>query len=149
MLPWPALQGGNPCNYVDERGAMRLQLGLATLLFATVAPLGGALSFKKFGLINALPEALHGTVKYAHRKVRLCMDWGALRSSLHRRTTKWHFSCLAIAAAGGPRHLAHGIADSPATADAPVSVQGERPFPSTHVLPQILHRLVSLDQQIV
>lgn len=47
------------------------KLGFATLLLAFVAPLGGALSFKKFGLINALPEALHGTVKYAHRKVGL------------------------------------------------------------------------------
>jgi hypothetical protein len=35
-----------------------------------LAPLGGALSFKKLGLINMLPEHLHGTVKFAHRKVR-------------------------------------------------------------------------------
>ena len=46
-----------------------LQLGLATLLMTILAPLGGALSFKKLGLINMLPEHLHGTVKFAHRKV--------------------------------------------------------------------------------
>jgi hypothetical protein len=46
-----------------------MQLGLATLLLTIVAPLGGALSFKKLGMINMLPDYLHGTVKFAHRKV--------------------------------------------------------------------------------
>jgi len=58
------------------------QFGLATLLLSLAAPLGGVLSFRKFGLINLLPESLHGAVKYAHRKVRAQYARGRGR---HRR----------------------------------------------------------------
>ena len=45
------------------------QAGLATLIVAAIAPLGGIVSFRKLGLIDRFPESMHGGMKWAHRKV--------------------------------------------------------------------------------
>ncbi len=45
------------------------QAGLATLLLATVAPLGGLVSFRRLGLIDRFPDSWHAAIKWAHRKV--------------------------------------------------------------------------------
>mmetsp|Transcript_11039 Transcript_11039/g.33104 ORF Transcript_11039/g.33104 Transcript_11039/m.33104 type:complete len:226 (-) Transcript_11039:49-726(-) len=45
------------------------KFGLATVVLSAVAPLGGVLSFRKFGLLTLLPEILHAPTKWAHRKV--------------------------------------------------------------------------------
>ena len=45
------------------------QAGLATLIVAAIAPLGGIVSFRKLGPIDRFPENMHGGIKWAHRKV--------------------------------------------------------------------------------
>ena len=46
-----------------------MQFGLATVVLTAVAPLGGALSFRKFGLLHRLPDRLQAPTKWAHRTV--------------------------------------------------------------------------------
>lgn len=49
--------------------AVSLQFGLATVVLAVIAPLGGALSFKQWGFISQLPERWQPWVKAAHRSI--------------------------------------------------------------------------------
>ena len=50
------------------------QAGLATLVLAAVAPLGGLVSFRRLGLIDRFPDSWHAAIKWAHRKVNPCHD---------------------------------------------------------------------------
>eukprot|EP00891_Asterochloris_glomerata_P007354 jgi/Astpho2/7354/gw1.00114.143.1_t len=45
------------------------KFGLATVVLAVIAPLGGALSFKQWGFISQLPERWQPWVKAAHRSI--------------------------------------------------------------------------------
>lgn len=46
-----------------------LQVGLATLVLTVLAPLGGAVSFKRLGMIYTFPESWHPRIKWLHRSV--------------------------------------------------------------------------------
>ena len=45
------------------------KVGLTVFILSIVAPLGGIVSFRKFGLLQRLPEKLQPQVKGAHRAV--------------------------------------------------------------------------------
>lgn len=47
------------------------KFGVITVIVTMVAPLGGILSFRKFGLLPRLPSNLHAPIKWLHRKVGL------------------------------------------------------------------------------
>ncbi|KAG1681103.1 hypothetical protein FOA52_015544 [Chlamydomonas sp. UWO 241] len=49
------------------------QVGLATLVLTVLAPLGGAISFKRLGLIHRFPEVWHSRIKWLHRKLGVCV----------------------------------------------------------------------------
>ena len=66
MLPWSQVNH-DKLHYQSVHG----KFGLATFIFAMLAAAGGALSFRRFGLINKLPEPLQPRVKWAHRNVSL------------------------------------------------------------------------------
>ena len=53
------------------------QAGLATLVLAAVAPLGGLVSFRRLGLIDRFPDSWHAAIKWAHRKVPLLVTSAA------------------------------------------------------------------------
>lgn len=46
-----------------------MQFGAATSTLALTSAVGGALSFKKLGLIHFFPDQRHGSLKKAHRIV--------------------------------------------------------------------------------
>lgn len=46
-----------------------LQCGLATLVLTVGAMIGGAVSFRKLGIITLLPVSLHPLIKAGHRYV--------------------------------------------------------------------------------
>ena len=43
--------------------------GLTVFILSIVAPLGGIASFRKFGLLQRMPEKLQPRIKWAHRNV--------------------------------------------------------------------------------
>ena len=43
--------------------------GLTVFILSIVAPLGGVASFRKFGLLQRMPEKLQPRIKWAHRNV--------------------------------------------------------------------------------
>ena len=45
------------------------KVGLTVFILSIVAPLGGVASFRKFGLLQRMPEKLQPRIKWAHRNV--------------------------------------------------------------------------------
>ncbi len=45
------------------------KVGLAVFTLSILVPLGGIVSFRKFGLLQRLPEKLQPQIKWAHRNV--------------------------------------------------------------------------------
>ena len=69
-----------PCNAMQVNlGKLHFQTihartGLATLLLAVAAPMGGLLSFKRLGLLAHFPEGWQPGIKQAHRMVRTAAE---------------------------------------------------------------------------
>lgn len=49
--------------------SVHAKVGLAVLILSIVAPLGGMVSYRRFGFLQRLPEKLQPRVKWAHRNV--------------------------------------------------------------------------------
>eukprot|EP00877_Chromochloris_zofingiensis_P009848 jgi/Chrzof1/5116/Cz15g12020.t1 len=47
--------------------SLHAKVGLLTLILTLAAPIIGAISFKKWGLIHRFPERYHATIKRTHR----------------------------------------------------------------------------------
>ncbi|CAK0780506.1 hypothetical protein CVIRNUC_005075 [Coccomyxa viridis] len=47
------------------------KVGLTVFILSIVAPLGGVASFRKFGLLQRMPEKLQPRIKWAHRNIGL------------------------------------------------------------------------------
>jgi hypothetical protein len=45
------------------------KVGLATMVLGMMAPIGGAVSFRKLGLLTLLPTAMQPIIKMGHRYV--------------------------------------------------------------------------------
>lgn len=50
--------------------SIHAKFGLATLVLGILAPLGGVVSFRRFGLLQRFPDRLQMRIKWFHRNVR-------------------------------------------------------------------------------
>ena len=54
--------------------SLHAKFGLSTLVLGFLAPLGGAVSFRRFGLLQRFPDRLQMRIKWFHRNVSTCCN---------------------------------------------------------------------------
>ena len=69
---WSIMKNVLSCQVVHGKAhftSWHAKAGLTVFILSIVAPLGGIASFRKFGLLQRVPEKLQPRIKWAHRNV--------------------------------------------------------------------------------